>query len=1398
LASLDTDNAYPINKQLLARAFEGYNPSEYKGPNISSSKYNIEIPEYKVNFEDILTPEGKKLIEDTRTLQEKMLSRPLNSATSGENPGVKVTKSLRKADSDIDKMNTYHDANVEEYNQATDSNITSVPFRTDRSNRQIKMLPKSDFIELAKTLKTNSPSSDVANIGGVYSRKLDTVHLKSDGTPSNAYHEFLHSNHYGETNPEVTEWRINQLIDPEKVANLSDAGKKYYLSSSEFPVHLRQFGENKGIEVGQPYPGDYAFDSLMFGQNGGFSGASTYAKGTRIDSPSEDKQLLWRALNGTLFGTIPAAVLGTLYETSQNGNAHAYGGPLNTYKSWNDLSIKEKSEMMKVAIRNGITNLADIKAKYNEFAEGGYMASEEDNDVNMYGNGSQMNRDSWRNQHQGRWFSFLKRKGLNNSDALRLSGFFTAQDGLESAGGTSSAARQKNNFGGMQRNGKNISYPSAEAYMEDKWNMMNSKFKSALGARTIDEYATILGNPDTAGKGYLYYVTDQAKYDPKSPVWRAAQTKHMHNYINGMRSWAGQGTVKFNDGNYSYNQGNWPQGYVYDVLPQLFAMDGVPITVSSGYRPGAVVKGTNRASRHGMHQAADIVGDFAKIQQVLDNPYSNVSRWMLANGYGYLNETSGPGGTTKHWKDHNRDHSHYHIGMDSSLAQQYASRFKGMNLQPQMAYNPFDGWQFQNESILNGSYNPERDSIIVNQAQQLAQLQAAYDKQEKESLLAAQQQALAQEREAQRNRTNLALQMVGMMGGDDSDNSYYDMWKPLINMGAYGGHLYDGWTEPAGLMNRKRLDDIQNLNNDILDFEKNASSNNEFSTITDAETGEVGQIMGITPDGTYRTVYPSGTYNMTLDLPNTDVLGSKAHMKAARGLEAPLLGGELKDNQYRTMPTNSEANAFADAWTEQTAPTVGHLISAGLKPLDLITPSRYVGLLDSDNKNGFLHLFDEDNRGLFINDNPNGMFSKRYAEEHPYWAMAGNMAFDIPSSIAVGWAIGKGYNAASNAYNAGKASFDEWNKARQLSRAINKEVDGIRLATKEPVVENISLLSNNTSSPSLLQIENLNNNGVMYSRDPVSYNAPYANLVTTQAAANKGRQDLISDIVSDWRRERMRNAGISEENIDRIVKSQRDKVEAVPFDFSKTRKDLDAMGITAPRPAKTYTLSDGTRVIDYNTGLDISIANDLGNDARSTAFHEAGHYALNNANGLTSGAQPTNFADPFFSPVKYDFSTTRTSIIPRGDAWQHQLIDYNQQLLPPESPYYKSIMDKRYDVRKDAIGVRDQLVRDGLSEEEANKTVLDIVKADYMWNAQEQDRHLKEFFHYKVKPLLKNPNDEAEIEKVLTEHPELVKNNAFIKQLMDELRPGTIKDYARVLAGMLSTLPIVNSITTNN
>ena len=39
--------------------------------------------------------------------------------------------------------------------------------------------------------------------------------------------------------------------------------------------------------------------------------------------------------------------------------------------AWDNLSVKEKADIMKVAISNGITNLSDIKQRYNEFAEGG-------------------------------------------------------------------------------------------------------------------------------------------------------------------------------------------------------------------------------------------------------------------------------------------------------------------------------------------------------------------------------------------------------------------------------------------------------------------------------------------------------------------------------------------------------------------------------------------------------------------------------------------------------------------------------------------------------------------------------------------------------------------------------------------------------------------------------------------------------------------------------------------------------------------------------------------------------------------------------------------------------------------------------------------------------------------
>lgn len=45
------------------------------------------------------------------------------------------------------------------------------------------------------------------------------------------------------------------------------------------------------------------------------------------------------------------------------------GGSLND--AWNSLSLKEKAEMIKVAVNSGITSLSDVKEAYNKFADGG-------------------------------------------------------------------------------------------------------------------------------------------------------------------------------------------------------------------------------------------------------------------------------------------------------------------------------------------------------------------------------------------------------------------------------------------------------------------------------------------------------------------------------------------------------------------------------------------------------------------------------------------------------------------------------------------------------------------------------------------------------------------------------------------------------------------------------------------------------------------------------------------------------------------------------------------------------------------------------------------------------------------------------------------------------------------
>lgn len=77
---------------------------------------------------------------------------------------------------------------------------------------------------------------------------------------------------------------------------------------------------------------------------------------------------------------------GNYYDDTYNNiriKQKADGGSLDKPKKWEELSLKDKSDIMASAVRNGITTLSEIKQKWNAFAEEGFDPTlvEEDADT---------------------------------------------------------------------------------------------------------------------------------------------------------------------------------------------------------------------------------------------------------------------------------------------------------------------------------------------------------------------------------------------------------------------------------------------------------------------------------------------------------------------------------------------------------------------------------------------------------------------------------------------------------------------------------------------------------------------------------------------------------------------------------------------------------------------------------------------------------------------------------------------------------------------------------------------------------------------------------------------------------------------------------------------------------
>ena len=87
------------------------------------------------------------------------------------------------------------------------------------------------------------------------------------------------------------------------------------------------------------------------------------------------------------------------------------------------------------------------------------------------------------------------------------------------------------------------------------------------------------------------------------------------------------------------------------------------------------------------------------------------------------------------------------------------------------------------------------------------------------------------------------------------DDMAFDPFAPLTYSikKARGGRLYDGTTEPTQQMQK---------------------GDNVLSRMKDSQTGEIGDVLGIYPSGSYRVRFPSGEKSMVLELPEVEVTGS--------------------------------------------------------------------------------------------------------------------------------------------------------------------------------------------------------------------------------------------------------------------------------------------------------------------------------------------------------------------------------------------------------------------------------------------------------------------------------------------------------------------------------------------
>ena len=153
--------------------------------------------------------------------------------------------------------------------------------------------------------------------------------------------------------------------------------------------------------------------------------------------------------------------------------------------NWSNLTQSQKADLMRIYLDNGISSLDQMQDHYNGFKKGGPI--------------NPPSKEDFLRDHYNKWLKVLKDNGIQ--DAERFAVYLTKQDALESSYGSNKAALKKNNFGGMQRSGRDISYKNVSDYMRNKLEMLQTKMPNSFKATNIVDWASSLNDKHS---GFIY------------------------------------------------------------------------------------------------------------------------------------------------------------------------------------------------------------------------------------------------------------------------------------------------------------------------------------------------------------------------------------------------------------------------------------------------------------------------------------------------------------------------------------------------------------------------------------------------------------------------------------------------------------------------------------------------------------------------------------------------------------------------------------------------------------------------------------------------------------------------------------------------------------------------------